>query len=115
LKTVNKKEPVFGNSRVVYTIGQNTFPDNIGADFMKMAQIHTSLKDKDMEPFKAGDNTGMFRGGAHYADAITFGDALTDPALLDEFGKAKGKRVLPFREDSDLTEYLQLYSDLAGK
>lgn len=115
LKTVYKKEPVFGNSRVIYTIGQNTFTDSMGPDFLKMAQIHTSLKDKDLEPYKSNDNTGMFRGGAHYADAITFGDALTEAALLDEFGKAKGKRVLPFREDSDLTEYLQLYGDLAGK
>lgn len=115
LKTVYRKEPVFGNSRVIYTIGQNTFPENMSPDFLKMAQIHTSLKDKDMEPFRQLDNTAMFRGGAHYADAITFGDALTDPALIEEFGKAKGKRVLPFREDSDLTEYLQLYGDLAGK
>ncbi len=33
--------------------------------------------------------------------------------LLEEFAKVKGKKVLQFSADSDLTDYLQLYNDLA--
>jgi hypothetical protein len=33
--------------------------------------------------------------------------------LTEEFSKVKGKKVLKFNPESDLTEYLQLYSDLA--
>ncbi|MBX3257748.1 MAG: glycogen/starch synthase [Chitinophagaceae bacterium] len=115
LKTAYKKDPVFGNSKVVFTIGQNTFKEKIGADFVKKAVIHTSIKEKDMEPFKDNNNTAMFRGGATYADAITFGAAKVEKKLSDEFSKVKGKKVLPFKADSDLTDYLQLYSDLAEK
>jgi len=36
--------------------------------------------------------------------------------LTAEFAKVKGKKVVPFKGwDSDLTEYLELYNDLAGK
>jgi starch synthase len=35
--------------------------------------------------------------------------------LADEFSKVRGKKTLPYDADSDLTDYLQLYSDLAGK
>ena len=57
----------------------------------------------------------MFRGGATYADAITFGAAKVEKKLSDEFSKVKGKKILPFKPDSDLTDYLQLYNDLAQK
>ncbi|MCC6289986.1 MAG: glycogen/starch synthase [Chitinophagaceae bacterium] len=115
LKTAYKKEPVFSNSKVIYTIGQNTFKEKIGPDFVKKAAIHASIKEKELEPFKENNNTAMFRGGATFADAITFGAAKVEKKLVEEFGKVKGKKVLPFKEDSDLSDYLQLYTDLAQK
>ena len=115
LKTVYKKEPVFAHSKVIYTIGENTFKENLGDDFVKKAQIHATLKEKDLELYKAADNTAMFRGGATYADAITFGSENVDKKLVTEFSKVRGKKTLPFNQESDLTDYLQLYSDLASK
>jgi len=55
----------------------------------------------------------MFRGGATFADAITFGAEKVDKKLVDEFSKVKGKKVLKYDAESDLTDYLQLYADLA--
>ncbi|HMK25524.1 MAG TPA: glycogen/starch synthase [Chitinophagaceae bacterium] len=115
LKTVYKKEPVFAHSKIVYTIGQNTFKEKLGPDFIKKALIHASLKDKDLEIYKDANNTAMFRGGATFADAITFGAAKIEKKLVDEFSKVKGKKTLPYNPDGDLTDYLQLYGDLAGK
>ncbi len=115
IKNAYKKEPVFGNSKLVFTIGQNTFKEKLGAKFLKLASIHASIKDKDLEPYKDINNTAMFRGGATYADAITFGAEKVDKKLLEEFGKVRGKKVLPFKPDSDLTDYLQLYTDLSSK
>lgn len=115
IKTAYKKDPVFSNSKIIYTIGQNSFKEKIGPDFFKKAIIHSSIKEKDMEPFKDNNNTAMFRGGATYADAITFGAPKVEKKLTDEFAKVKGKKVLPFNAESDLTDYLQLYDDLAQK
>ncbi|MEO6071413.1 MAG: glycogen/starch synthase [Chitinophagaceae bacterium] len=115
LKTVYKKEPVFAHSKVVYTIGQTTFKEKLGADFIKKALIHASVKEKDLEQFKDATNPAMFRGAASFADAITFGSDNIDKKLVEEFTKVKGKKTLPFNADSDLTDYLQLYNDLASK
>ncbi|MDD2792082.1 MAG: glycogen/starch synthase [Sediminibacterium sp.] len=116
IKTAYKKEPVFGNSKVVFTIGSNTFKEKLGADFLKKAIINANIKGKDLEPFKETTNTAMFKGGAHFADAISFGADDIDKKLVEEFSKVKGKKVVPFKGwDSDLTEYLELYNDLAGK
>ncbi|MBL7750161.1 MAG: glycogen/starch synthase [Chitinophagaceae bacterium] len=115
LKTVYKKEPVFAHSKVIYTIGQNTFKEKLGPGLLKKALIHANIKEKDLEVYKDGTNTALFRGGATYADAITFGDEKIDKKLVEEFTKVKGKKTLLYNAESDLTDYLQLYGDLAGK
>jgi starch synthase len=115
LKTVYKKEPVFSHSKIVFTIGQNTFKEKLGNDFVNKALIHQTLKEKDLEAFKEANNTAMFRGGATYADAITFGAEKVEKKLLEEFSKVRGKKTLLYNPESDLTDYLQLYSDLAAK
>ena len=113
LKTYYKKEPVFAHSKVIFSIGSTSFKEDLGADFLKLININGALKDKELEPFKDANNIGMMRGGATYADAITFGAGQTDKKLVEEFGKVRGKKVLNFNAESDLTDYLQLYADLA--
>ena len=115
IKTAYKKEPVFSNCKVVYTIGQNTYKEKMGADFEKIATINANIKDKDIAIFNDGSNTAMFRGGASFADAITFGAEKIDKKLVDEFSKVRGKKVLKYNPESDLSDYLQLYADLEGK
>lgn len=115
LKTVYKKEPVFSQSSIVYTIGQTTYKEKLGSDFIQKALIHPSIKEKDLEAYKNGHNVDMFRGAANYADAITFGSDTVDKKLVEDFTKVRGKKTLPYKADSDLTDYLQLYSDLANK
>lgn len=113
IKTAYKKEPVFSNCKVIYTIGQNTFKEKLGTDFSSLISINDNVTKKELDIFKDANNVAMFRGGATYADAITFGTDKPDKKLLEEFSKIKGKKTLPFNAESDLTDYLQLYSDLA--
>ena len=97
----------------MYTIGQTTFKEKLGPDFLKLAAINDNVTKKELEFFKDNNNIGMFRGGAAFADAVTFGAEKVDKKLVEEFSKIKGKKTLPFNPESDLTDYLQLYTDLA--
>ena len=108
-----KKEPVFSNSKIVFTIGHNTFKEKLGSNFSKLATINENVTAKELEYFKDANNVAMFRGGAQFADAITFGADNVDKKLVEEFSKVRGKKVLKFNPESDLTEYLQLYTDLS--
>jgi len=113
LKTVYKKEPVFSHSKIVYTIGQTTFKEKLGNNFLKLAGLNGALKEKDLEILKENNNLALMRAGAEYADAINFGTDKPDKKLLDELSKVRGKKILNYNAESDLTDYLQLYSDLA--
>lgn len=113
IKTAYKKEPVFAHSKVVFTIGGNTFKEKVGKDFVQLATINDAVGKKETDLLKDANNLSLFRTGATYADAISFGPGKIDKKLLDEFSKVKGKKVLKYDEEGDLTDYLQLYADLA--
>lgn len=113
LKSAYKKEPVFTHSKVIYTIGSNSFKEKLGAPILKLAKINPAIKDKELEVFKDTNNVALMRGGAAYADAVSFGADKVDKKLLEEFGKVKGKKVLSYSPSADLTDYLNLYSDLS--
>ena len=72
-----------------------------------------AIETKELEILKDSTNVSMFRTGATYADAITFGADKIDKKLTEEFSKVKGKKLLKYNAESDLTDYLQLYADLA--
>ena len=113
IKTAYKKEPVFSHSKVIYSIGESTFKQKLGADFSKLVTINDNIGKKELDVLKDNDNNAMLRLGATYADAITFGSENIDKKLAEEFAKVRGKKVLKFDPESDLTDYLQLYNDLA--
>jgi starch synthase len=95
-------------------VGGQTFEDNFSKDFIKQAAINANVKSKDLEIFKTGDNMGMNRGGATFADGIIFASDNVDKKIVTEFSKAKGKKILPFKGwETDLTEYLELYNEIA--
>jgi starch synthase len=115
IRTVYKREPVFTHSKIVYSLGANTFTESLGPNFVKAALISNAVKEKDLSIYADGTCVSMQRGGATFADAVTIGDSDVDPALLKEFGgKVKGKKTLPLiPSGGDLTEYLNLYNELA--
>ena len=113
IKAAYKKEPVFSRSKIIYTIGENTFKEKLGSAFVKLSAISDGVTKKEQDIYKETTNSSLFRIVATYADAISFGAAKIDKKLTEEFSKVKGKKVLKYDEGSDLTDYLQLYTDLA--
>jgi starch synthase len=114
IRTVYKREPVFAHSKILYSLCGNTFSESLGDNFVKAALISNTIKEKDLAIYASGTCEAMQRGGATFADAISIGDQDVDPALVKEFSKVKGKKILPYIESGgDLTEYLNLYNDLA--
>ncbi|MFY7652126.1 MAG: glycogen/starch synthase [Chitinophagaceae bacterium] len=115
IKTAYKREPVFGHSKIVFTVGQNTFEEKLGDDFVKKAVINANIKEKDLEIFKEASNSSLFRGGANFADAVTLGADTADQPLNEEILNLKGKKVIPFKGfDSDLSEYIDLYNEISS-
>ena len=116
LKTAYKKEPVFAHSKVVYSMEPNSFKEKLGAGFVKKATISTQIKEKDLDLYKEGTNSALNRGAGKYADAVILAGEKTEKKVVDELKAEKGKIILPYKkENEDLADYLQLYTQLLGK
>ena len=114
IKTAYKREPVFGHSKVVFSIGEDMFDESLGNDFIEKALVGNNITEKDLEVFKPADNLSLYRGGAKFADAITFGAPDVNPILVEEFSKVRGKKVIKYKENSSiLDEYLELYNKIS--
>lgn len=114
LKTTYKKEPVFANSKVIFTAQEDQFAETLSADFGKMLMNSSALKDKEVEPYNNGDNFALTLGACKYADVIVHGS----PNLHPEIGgikPTKGKLVVDFDETwiDDVEPLFNVYQDMS--
>ncbi len=114
LKTAYKKEPVFSYSKVIYTAQNNQFKEKLNSNFAKKAIISADIKDKDMEPFKDGSNTGLTIGAGKSADVVVFGSEKVDKKVVDELKPSRYKKVVKYEPSwmEDVTPLLDLYKSL---
>ena len=116
LKTVYKKEPVFANSKVIYTAQADQFKEKLPANFIQKAMISGDLKEKDMELFKEGTATALTLGGAKCADVVIQGGPKLPKRLDEEIKPSRTRKVVKWDESwkEDITPLFELYKSLTG-
>jgi starch synthase len=108
LKTTYKDDPIFANSKVVYTVSNNYFENKLKKDFTTQLQISDNITKKHVDFFKDGDNTSLNIGGSEFADALLVEDDLNE-TMSAYVKKAKNKLVLKVNSNEDAS--LPLVSD----
>lgn len=115
IKSFYKKEPVFANSKLVFSATREMVKDNLGETFAKQLLSSTPLKEKDIEVYGKGTNLEMFMGGAKYADSVIFADGGINKKLVDAVKPTRSKKVLKFDSlKDDPAHIIELYNNLAG-
>ncbi len=74
LKKFYNQTPVFKDSKVIFGVHENQFSEVFPADFLEKA----TMEDVDLaalQPFEGRDVSSLYKGGAAYADAISFGSS----------------------------------------
>jgi starch synthase len=115
VKTTYKNDPIFKESKTVFTIHNNKFTHKFGdglLDKVKMIDIDDSM----LTQLKTADYEGFIKTGIQYADAINYAkEESTDSfnKLVDELSNEK--RVKSIKKDENLEEsYYNLYNELIG-
>ena len=116
IKTAFKREPVFSNTKIVFSVSENTFLEKIGKNFLEKIAINSYVQKEHLKPFASNDNNAMFMGGAFYADAIVLASDNIDIKVMNYINKLKSKIIVPFKNDNDdLTHFFDIYNELALK
>ena len=116
LKTVYKKEPVFSNSKVIYTVQEDQFEGKLASTFIQKAMISGDIKEKDLEMFREGTATALTLGAAKCADVVIEGSPNLPASIKDEIKPSRTKKVIKWDESwkEDITPLLDLYKSLTG-
>lgn len=114
LKTSYKKEPVFANSKVIYTAQKEQFENILNPDFGKMLLNSVAVKDKDVDIYNNGTNLALNLGACKYADAILHGELDLNPEVGSITG-TKTKQVIPYDEawKDDINPLYSIYQNLS--
>jgi starch synthase len=112
LKTLYKDEPVFSNSKVIYSVYENDFKEDLGEDFMRKASLNY-IEDEKLEPFSKADCSSMHIGGIMHADAVVKCDSVDDE--VNQKLDSCEKPVLKHSNDQIADNYLNFYNSLLAE
>ena len=111
LKTAYKNEPLFQNSKVIYSLYNRPFKQEFSEDFVEKATIN-NLQAEDLTAYKNGYEVNLHNGATTFADAVIRGSEELD-SDADELLKAISKPNLEFKDKEEyLPAYLEFYQSL---
>ena len=115
LKTRYKKDPIFKDSKSVFTVYNNHFTHKFTGDLLSKVKM-LDIEDSMLKHLESGDFEGFIKIGAEYADAVVSGDSDYDEsvqALITTLGKTT--KINSFKEaDNYLDAHFNLYTELAN-
>ena len=112
LKTQYKDDPVFRNTKVVYSVYENDFAESLSKEFTKKISPATPDKKSDFKYYEKANNTALNMGGTAYSDAVIIGSKKIAKEVSSLISK-NGKPVLKYQpEETYKEEYHKFYQTL---
>jgi len=112
LKTTYKNDPLFKNTKTVFTIYDNAFSHKFKSTIMDKVKM-IDIEDNMLGNLKSADFEGFIKLGVEFSDAVIV--AGENKKLEGLFKKIKEKKVETIDKDENYTEsYYNLYNELVG-
>jgi len=112
LKTTYKNDPLFKNTKTVFTIYNNSFTHKFKGDLMGKVRM-MDIEDNMLGHLKTADYEGFIKLGAQFSDVVsTAGDNKKLEGLVK---KLKETKIETIEKDDNYTEsFYNLYTELVG-
>jgi starch synthase len=101
IKTLYKNDPIFKNTKVIYSVYENSFKNKLSKNFLKKAPLKED--DPAFKPYTISDNTGLNLGGVALADGVIVGSEHIAKEVADLISK-NGKPVLGYKSEEAFLE-----------
>jgi len=115
LKTTYKNDPIFKDTKTVFTVYDNYWPFKFDGDLVKKVKM-IDIEDNMLKQLESGDFDGFIKIGMQYADStIKSGENLSHSLdqLVEEIGQDIKVDTIEY-DDNFSDSYYNLYNDLAG-
>ena len=115
LKTTYKNDPMFKETKTVFTIYDNFFDHKFNNDLIDKVKM-IDIEDSMLNHLKSADFEGFIKLGAEYSDAVIKADDEFDKALhalVEDLSKEKKIDTIE-KDENFLDSYYNLYNELVG-
>jgi starch synthase len=82
IKKAYKNEPLFRDSKVIYSMYENPLTDNFSENFFAKASIN-ALNEGDLKAYKTNDKIDVDRGAATFADGVIVGSESINESVTE--------------------------------
>ena len=106
IKRAYKDNPLFTDTKVIYSIYDDDFPDMLNKDFANKIKME-GITTKDLKHYKNANYVSMIKAAVDFSDGIIFGAPEIDPEL-EKYVEESGKPHLKFQP---VDKYIDAYSD----
>ncbi len=115
IKTTYKNDPIFQNTKTVFTVYNKSFDYKFNGDLIKKVKM-LDIDDSMLSNLESGDFEAFIKIGIEYSDAIIkTGDELGKEVAELFKGIPNNKKVdIIDKEDDYLESYYNLYNELVG-
>jgi len=111
LKTAYKNEPLFQNSKVIYSVYEESLGGSFGKNFLEKATIN-NLEATDLADYQKDGKITLHEGAINFSDAIIKGSEKLDDVVEAKLA-ATDKSVLEYKNEEEyLSAYMEFYHDL---
>jgi starch synthase len=110
LKTSYKNDPVFKNSKVVFSVYDQNIESSFNEDFLTKAAIN-NLKPEQLLAFKNGTGITLDKGAIQYADGLIQGSKQLNDSVSESI-KSSEKPFILTEEEEFLPSYIDFYKNL---
>lgn len=114
VKRAYKDNPLFSDSKVIYSVYNDDFSEGFRKDFDKKIKL-PGITAKDLKYYKDANYVSLTKAAIEYADAVIMGSETISPEL-EAYINTLNKPVLPFQPaDNYIDAYNEFYDSLLGK
>lgn len=113
LKTSYKEDPMFKNTKVVYSVYENCFSETLHKD-LKTKSLMPEMSATDTALLKDSTCTSLHINAINYSDAIIKADENLDSAVIKFLSKQSDKNIVEKfnHDDIDFDTFVQFYEEV---
>lgn len=114
VKKAFKEDPIFDNSKIVFSIYKQDFDELLNQDLIKKVPIDDITID-DIKIIKQPSYVNILKLAIDYSDAVIIADNDINPEIID-YIKSSGKKTLECTSDEDyIDSYHEFYESIIEK
>ena len=114
VKTTYKNDPIFKESKTVFTIYNNKFSHKFGDDLLDKVKM-IDIDDSMLGPLKTADYEGFVKMGVEYADAVNVANEEATESFKKLMEDMTDKKIDTLENGDNIEDsYYNLYNELVG-